>query len=63
MAPQNTNVGNLVVAVERPASPTHKPPVLLIHGMFGGAWYWAGYQALLAWGPISWNLESLTVLQ
>ncbi|HEX7938997.1 MAG TPA: alpha/beta fold hydrolase [Gemmatimonadaceae bacterium] len=48
MAPQNTNVGNLVVAVERPASPTHKPPVLLIHGMFGGAWYWAGYQALLA---------------
>ena len=25
-----------------------KPPILLIHGMFGGAWYWADYQAFLA---------------
>ncbi|MEK7403370.1 MAG: alpha/beta fold hydrolase [Gemmatimonadota bacterium] len=34
--------------MERPAATTHKPPVLLIHGMFGGAWYWEGYQSLLA---------------
>lgn len=48
MPAQNTNVGDLIVAVERPSAPGHKPPVLLVHGMFGGAWYWAGYQALLA---------------
>ena len=41
-------VGDLTVAVERPATATTKPPVLLIHGMFGGAWYWAKYQELLA---------------
>jgi pimeloyl-ACP methyl ester carboxylesterase len=41
-------VGDLTVAVQRPASPTTKPKVLLIHGMFGGAWYWEGYQAQLA---------------
>jgi pimeloyl-ACP methyl ester carboxylesterase len=41
-------VGDLTVAVERPASPGNKPPVLLIHGMFGGAWYWQNYQRLLA---------------
>jgi len=48
MSPQVTRIGDLTVAVERPASPSDKPPVLLIHGMFGGAWYWAPYQALLA---------------
>ena len=48
MAPHVTRVGDLTVAVERPAAPTRKPPVLLIHGMFGGAWYWESYQALLA---------------
>jgi pimeloyl-ACP methyl ester carboxylesterase len=41
-------VGDLNIAVERPSSPTSKPRVLLIHGMFGGAWYWEQYQALLA---------------
>ena len=41
-------VSDLTVAVERPASPGHKPPVLLIHGMFGGAWYWQKYQSMLA---------------
>ncbi len=41
-------MGDLTVAVERPASPRGKPPVLLIHGMFGGAWYWEGYQRVLA---------------
>ena len=48
VAPQNTNVGDLIVAVQRPDAATHKPPVLLIHGMFGGAWYWENYQSLLA---------------
>ena len=42
------HVGDLTVAVERPTSPSTKPPVLLIHGMFGGAWMWENYQALLA---------------
>lgn len=48
MAPQLTRVGDLTVSVERPASASSKPPVLLIHGMFGGAWYWENYQSLLA---------------
>lgn len=48
MAPQLTRVADLTVAVERPASPSNKPPILLIHGMFGGAWYWESYQSLLA---------------
>jgi pimeloyl-ACP methyl ester carboxylesterase len=41
-------VDTLSVVVERPPTPTKKPPVLLIHGMFGGAWYWERYQGLLA---------------
>ena len=48
MAPQLTRVGNLTVAVERPSAPTSKPPVLLVHGMFAGAWMWEPYQSLLA---------------
>ncbi|MEX2152677.1 MAG: alpha/beta fold hydrolase [Gemmatimonadaceae bacterium] len=48
MAPQITRVGDLTVAVERPATSSGKPPVLLIHGMFGGAWQWEYYQAQLA---------------
>ena len=48
MAPQIDRVGDLTVAVERPATTGKMPPVLLIHGMFGGAWYWEGYQSLLA---------------
>lgn len=48
MAPQTTRVGDLSVAVERPTTASGKPPVLLVHGMFGGAWYWEQYQALLA---------------
>lgn len=46
--PQLTRVGDLTVAVERPSTASTKPPVLLIHGMFGGAWYLEGYQRLLA---------------
>lgn len=48
MAPQSYRVDTLTVAVERPATPSAKPPVLLLHGMFGGAWYWEGYQQYLA---------------
>lgn len=48
MAPQSYRVDTLTVAVERPPTPSDKPPVLLIHGMFGGAWYWADYQTFLA---------------
>lgn len=48
MAPQISRVGDLTVAVQRPSSTVSKAPVLLIHGMFGGAWYWDGYQNLLA---------------
>jgi pimeloyl-ACP methyl ester carboxylesterase len=46
--PEITRVGDLTVAVERPALPTARPRVLLIHGMFGGAWYWEEYQRFLA---------------
>lgn len=42
------HLGELTVSVQQPATPTGKPPVLLIHGMFGGAWYWEGYQRFLA---------------
>jgi pimeloyl-ACP methyl ester carboxylesterase len=39
---------SLKIAVSRPASPSAKPRVLLIHGMFGGAWMWENYQGQLA---------------
>jgi pimeloyl-ACP methyl ester carboxylesterase len=48
VAPQINRVGDLTVAVQRPAGGRGKAPVLLIHGMFGGAWYWEAYQNLLA---------------
>ena len=48
MAPQLTRVSDLTVAVERPSAPSTKAPILLIHGMFGGAWMWEPYQTLLA---------------
>ena len=38
----------LKVVVSKSATPTKKPPVLLIHGMLGGAWMWEPYQAELA---------------
>jgi non-heme chloroperoxidase len=45
---QLTRVGDLTVLVERPTSPTTKPPVVLIHGFNGGAWFWENYQPMLA---------------
>ena len=38
----------LKVEVARPRTPGSKAPVLLIHGMCGGAWMWRNYQARLA---------------
>jgi pimeloyl-ACP methyl ester carboxylesterase len=46
--PQSVRVNGLSVTVQRPAALSAKRPVLLIHGMFGGAWYWEGYQDFLA---------------
>jgi pimeloyl-ACP methyl ester carboxylesterase len=34
--------------VVRPATPTKRPAVLLVHGLCGGAWMWENYQARLA---------------
>ena len=48
MAPSMMRVGDLSVAVERPVATSGKPPVLLIHGIFSGAWQWEKYQSLLA---------------
>ena len=48
MATKLTRVGDLTVAVERPPTKTNKTPVLLIHGMFAGAWMWDNYQSLFA---------------
>jgi pimeloyl-ACP methyl ester carboxylesterase len=48
VARQTTHVGDLTVVIERPSAPAAKPPVLLIHGIFGGAWMWESYQSRLA---------------
>ena len=48
MGQTTTRVSDITVSVMRPATPTVKPPVLLVHGMFGGAWHFEGYQRLLA---------------
>lgn len=39
---------DLKVVVARPSVATTRPPALLIHGMFGGAWQWEPYQSRLA---------------
>ena len=48
MAATQIRVGDLTVSVVKPATPSRRPPVLLVHGMFGGAWMWERYQELLA---------------
>lgn len=48
MSSPSVHVDDLSVQVVRPAQPTPRPEVLLIHGLCGGAWQWEGYQALLA---------------
>lgn len=39
---------DLKVVVARPSTPSSRPPVLLVHGMFGGAWQFEHYQSRLA---------------
>jgi pimeloyl-ACP methyl ester carboxylesterase len=39
---------DLNVVIARPATPTTRPPVLLIHGLCAGAWMWQNYQTRLA---------------
>jgi pimeloyl-ACP methyl ester carboxylesterase len=40
--------GDLALHVERPSAPTSHPPVLLIHGIFAGAWVFEDAQRWLA---------------
>jgi pimeloyl-ACP methyl ester carboxylesterase len=40
-------IGDLTLTVDRPAGPT-RPPILFVHGMFGGAWYFERYQTFFA---------------
>lgn len=39
---------SLKVVASQATSPSAKPPILLIHGMFGGAWMWEHYQSMFA---------------
>ena len=43
-------VEDLTVSIARPASalPHRRPPILFVHGMFGGAWYFERYQRFFA---------------
>lgn len=42
-------IDGLAVAVARPAADAPpRPPLLLVHGLGGGAWYWARYQQFFA---------------
>ena len=46
-----TTVEGLTVSVARPpdaAAAGRRPPILLVHGMFGGAWYFERYQRFFA---------------
>ena len=47
--PDTVEIDGLAVAVARGAAGTApRPPLLLVHGLSGGAWYWARYQAFFA---------------
>ena len=43
-------IEGLTVAVARPSVPSsvRRPPILFVHGMFGGAWYFERYQRFFA---------------
>jgi pimeloyl-ACP methyl ester carboxylesterase len=45
--PETISLNGLTLAVEEPAA-SERPPVLLIHGYGGGAWYFDKYQRFLA---------------
>ncbi len=46
----SAKIEGLTIAVARPAQPVsrERPPVLFVHGMFGGAWYFERYQRFFA---------------
>ena len=47
--PESLSFDGLTLTVERPHTATAvRPPVLLVAGMFGGAWYWDRWQRVLA---------------
>lgn len=51
-------IGELWLERVTPAAARHPTRLLLVHGMWGGSWYWANYQALLAEaGWESWALN------
>lgn len=55
--PRDVALNGLRLTVEEPAAPT-RPPLLLVPGMFAGAWYFAAWQrALAARGHPAWALE------
>ena len=45
--PRTISLNGLTLAAEEPPAPS-RPPVVLIHGYFGGAWYFERYQRFLA---------------
>lgn len=45
--PEREIVDGLALHVVRPPDPT-RPPILFLHGMFGGAWYFENYQRFFA---------------
>ena len=46
---ETARFGDLTAAVARPtAGAPPRPPLLLVHGLAGGAWYWARYQQFFA---------------
>ena len=60
--PEPLSHDGLTLTVERPAgtAPAGRPPVLLVHGMFGGAWYFDRWQRFLAdrgWTAYAMNLR------
>lgn len=62
-AAQLVDVGGLTVVVQHPVAARRvagRPPVVLVHGMMGGAWYWASWQRAFAdagWSTWAVNLR------
>ena len=56
--PSRTIVGTLSLSVEQPNTPT-RPPLLMLHGLFGGAWYFEKYLRFFA--ALGWPAYALDV--